>query len=623
MNRFAGIIGPAGNQREREERLRKAIAGPDTIISHPHPEVSIGWCGISDLIGEIHTKDCFAITYGSAHGIAGAKKPEVSVDHIDKLAIIICQRIASDKRLLDNIAGSFIALAGKNNAFTLAGDPSGNRNPYFTITENELGFSNHPLVCARLQYNPSVDRGFEDFLLVYGFHPDNLTTYKDVRLLPKGCCLENMKGQWTVETVSYVSDSEDNEDIPESEESLYDKLYEKLLKSTEDQLASVSEVGVLLGGFDSALVAALLHRLGKRVRTYSFRYSESQFNQPHTDTLSEHIGSKHTWVDITPEIIAKGLDEYAEYCIRPTNWLAYVIQTVFVCEQMHQDGLEYAYSGDGCDGAFLGYPGTYKRTHTFSILPQLPAGLVEALISAFGWPGLDRTIGHPYRVAMGLLRAMARPMPARAFLTFRVMDEITVNALRRGKNPPQHESIESVVHRLAQPYKNTSIQRLGYLAKAFSSPNIVKLCASTDVTGVRVHTPYLHPVLRNFVAKIPAHLLREETQSSVKDIGKICLSRMAEKHRLLPNKIIYQPKLAAIDSPIDSWFASELRPSLYRAFAGLPFAPDSRHLNALIKTTWAERFYKRHIGSTRVISDAISLIATYGAMCGALKNPGK
>ncbi|MFO7970616.1 MAG: hypothetical protein R6U40_02560, partial [Desulfobacterales bacterium] len=246
MNRFAGIIGAAGNQGEREERLLKAIAGPDTIISHPRPEVSIGWSGISDLIGEIYTKECFAITYGSAHGIAGTKKPEVSVDDIDKLASIICQRIASGKRLLDNIAGSFIALAGKNNAFTLAGDPSGNRNPYFTITENELAFSNHPLVCASLQYNPSVDRGFEDFLLVYGFHPDNLTPYKDVRQLPKGCCLKNENGRWTIEPVSSVSDDEDNEDIPESEESLYDKLYEKLLKATEDQLASASEVGVLL-----------------------------------------------------------------------------------------------------------------------------------------------------------------------------------------------------------------------------------------------------------------------------------------------------------------------------------------------------------------------------------------
>jgi len=68
------------------------------------------------------------------------------------------------------------------------------------------------------------------------------------------------------------------EEAPESEESLYDRLYDVLLGCMEDQLASTAEVGVLLGGFDSALVASLLCRLGKRVHTYSFRYADAQYN---------------------------------------------------------------------------------------------------------------------------------------------------------------------------------------------------------------------------------------------------------------------------------------------------------------------------------------------------------
>ena len=59
---------------------------------------------------------------------------------------------------------------------------------------------------------------------------------------------------------------------------------------------------------------------------------------------------------------------------------------------------------------------------------------------------------------------------------------------------------------------------------------------------------------------------------------------------------------------------------LESALAGLPFEPDPNHLNALIHTTAAERFYKHKIGSTRVISDGISLLATYGVVCGGLNS---
>jgi hypothetical protein len=114
-------------------------------------------------------------------------------------------------------------------------------------------------------------------------------------------------------------------------------------------------------------------------------------------------------------------------------------------------------------------------------------------------------------------------------------------------------------------------------------------------------------------------MLREEAQNSVRDPGKICLARMAERHNLLPPEVIYQPKLAAIDSPIDEWFGAGLRPEIERAVAGLPFHPERRQLDKLIETTRAERLYKRHMGSTRVISDAISLLATYGAMCAVTK----
>ena len=427
MNRFAGLISATGNVSERESRLRKAfgITHHDLTIAHPIPGISLAWSGNADLTTVASTADSFTLVHGSAYTLPGSSTTPIAIDKIDTLANLILQRTQRGENILEGLDGSFIGITGtRNGASVLVGDPCGNRAPYFAIENNELSFSSQPLLCARLLNAPKIDRGLEDFLLIYGFLPYGRTIYRNVQQLTPQTLLLHEYGQYRQIPADLSRRHITCEEIPESEECLYDRLYDIILNCTEDQLASTSEVGVLLGGFDSALVASLLNRLGKRVHTYSFRYSDPQYNQPHTDTVSSHIGCKHSWIDITPEVIATGLEHYAGHCVQPTNWLNYIIQTIHVCEHMRRDGIDYAYSGDGCDAVFLGYPGTYKRTRAFAKLPQLPAGLVSILTHALSRPTLDRKLGHPYRVAMNMLRAMARPMPSRAFLTFRVMDEM-------------------------------------------------------------------------------------------------------------------------------------------------------------------------------------------------------
>jgi asparagine synthetase B (glutamine-hydrolysing) len=625
MNRVAGLIGGGGNESVRSERLRKALAsaGDDVTISHPLPNVSLAWCGDAGLTAMVENQDRFVLVYGSAYSIAGAETERVSVDDVEGLAKHLFNSMDDLNGAASGLAGSFLLVCGgKDRGVFLAGDSSGNRTLYYAVHGDELSFSSQPLACARLRGEVQINREYEDFFLIYGFYPDGQSVYRGILMLAAQSCLERVGHDWILSETAGpkkfdYSTNGSRETL--AEDRLYDRLYEEMLSCVQDQVCSAEDVGVLLGGFDSALVAAMLHRLGKRVHTYSFRYSEESYNQPYTGVLSDRIGSRHHWIDITPEVIAGGLSQYAEQFTQPTNWLNYLVQTVYVCKQMRQDGIVYAYSGDGCDTLFLGYPGTYKRTQAFARLPQLPESLVSILVCVFGSRWLDRSIGHPYRVAMGLLRAMSRPMPARAFLTFRVMDEVTVNDLRGKSEPVNEEMIERKVRKLAEPFGGLSIQRLGYAAKSMVSPNRAKLMASTDAAGVRIHSPYLHPGLRKFAASIPDDLLREEIQSDVRDPGKICLARMAERQGLLPPEVIYQPKLAAIDSPIDDWFGGDLRPQIEKAVAELPFRPGKRQIDRLIRTTWAERFYKDHIGSTRVISDAISLLATYGAMCAAAK----
>jgi len=624
MNRIAGLIGVADQETERNERLSKALnCHEDVTIVNPFPGVSLAWSCDEGLTAIVLNDECFVFLYGSVYQSSGGQERSLSVNDIEGAAQFLLDRYESRETLLGSMAGSFIMVSGDSGGgLTVSGDSSGNRAPYYAIRDEELALSNHPLVCARIHGNALLNRELEDFLLIYGFYPDGATCYQNVRMLQQEMLLRHKGKSWIRCDMGKPPHGETDQRKFTSENDVSEQLYEVLLSCLQDQLTSARDVGVLLGGFDSALVAALLQRLGKRVHTYSFRYADTQYNQPHTDTLASYLGTEHHWVDITPEVIAEGLENYAEGYVQPTNWLNYVVQSVYICEQIRRDGISDVYTGDGCDTLFLGYPGTYKRTQIFAGLPKLPEFLVSRLLSIAECEWMDRTIGHPYRVAMGMFRAMARQMPSRAFLTFRVMDEVTLMALRKNSTPVNKDEIESIVQSHADPYVDVSVRRLGYVAKSLISPNRAKMVACTDITGVRVHSPYLHPALKKFAAAIPEDFLRKQTQQKVSDPGKICLARMAELQGLLPSEVIYQPKMAAIDSPIDAWFSDELRLTLIEVLGGLPFSVDQRHLEAMINITPAERLYKKHVGSTQVISDAISLLATYSAMCAAVRHQG-
>jgi len=183
------------------------------------------------------------------------------------------------------------------------------------------------------------------------------------------------------------------------------------MAALEDQAATEDKAAVLLGGVDSALVAAGLCRLGKQVETFSFDYTDGKYNQPHTDTVAKHLGITHNWIPVTGEMIATGLENFRNEFNAPTNWPNYVIQTKVVCEEIRQRRYYYCYSGDGCDTIFLGYPGTHRRTSLLTRLPALPDWLVNLLLFLTAIKPLERRTGHPYRVLLNIIRSLKRKMP--------------------------------------------------------------------------------------------------------------------------------------------------------------------------------------------------------------------
>ena len=157
-----------------------------------------------------------------------------------------------------------------------------------------------------------------------------------------------------------------------------------------------------------------------------------------------------------------------------------------------------------------------------------------------------------------------------------------------------------------------SYARKIYFGKSQISPNRNKLVSSMDVAGLMIESPYLHPALKAFAASLPDTALRPVGSESVKE-GKLLLMQLAESRELLPREIIFQPKFAAIKSPVDEWYAGTMRPFLLGMMRHLPFEANERYVRSLIQDLAVERFYKRYLSDDRVVGLAASLLATYAS----------
>lgn len=523
-------------------------------------------------------------------------------------------------KFLDHIYGQYVIVICHHdeNRVVLANEHSGTRVIFYTEIDNSLLFStNLYSIAEALEDTLEIDRSLEDFMLVYGFLPWSRTVYKNLRCLERGSCFE-----WH-DSKKYLHKTKISDPWQESygsvdfetmdEDAIVDLLYDAFIQAIQEQATASSDAAVLLGGFDSALVAAGLKQLGKNVETFSFYYKSDEYNQPHTDTLASYLGIKHNWVPITSQLISDGLSNYAFFFNAPSNWPNYLIQTKHLCSVIRERGFYHCYSGDGCDSVFLGYPGTHKRALVFNSLISLPPQIVKTLLRLIERPSLEKRLGHPYRVALNIIRSLGRQKSIREYLTFRIFDELSLKQLRVNKAPKQEMEIEEILQILSSSLIGISPIRIAYLGKSAVSPNKAKIVGSSDSTGVVINSPYLHLGLKNLALNLPEQLCRPQQKNPSSVTGKYILMKMAEKKKLLPKDVIYQKKVAAVDAPIDNWYAGSLRPLLIELVKGLPFYYSERYINALIKIKLAESLYKKFIAPDKVISHAVSLLITYAS----------
>jgi hypothetical protein len=476
------------------------------------------------------------------------------------------------------------------------------------LSTGELMASSSLSVLAyALRSTTSIDRSYEDFTLGFGFLPGVHTVYSGIQSLPAGTRLFASTAHsepTAVFPVSVTSISSFAEAIP--------KLHDLFVRAIQEQAGNRTKHAVLLGGFDSMLVAATLKMLGHEVHTYTFSFGDPHFEQKNVAEFVTSLGITHHPVVITPESIAQNLREFGTHFFQLGAQSHYQIHTLIASQHIARDGFEAIFNGDGCDAIFLSYPTVNRRASISTRVANAPQLLKKALLSPLQTALAERQLGHVARVMRSVLNNALLPFPARGHLPTQYLDHYALLQLRAGTQPQQAETMLALRMRLAEPTAQMDGPRRAFHGNGLTAQSKVKVDGAVCTTGLPHFSPYLHPELRAFVTSLPIEYLKNQNDSPSAN-GKELLVAMVREYKLLPDLFIDQPKQSPVDSPVDDWYMTILKADVLQQIDELPFSVNAKYLNVLLREKTAEKWFRNKVSIGHHTLQAIGLLASYAS----------
>jgi hypothetical protein len=584
-----GVIAYTGSNPERFQQLRHAAEhfGANNIDVR---NIDNSWLGSFGSVNVVHS---FSDEHGA--GVLYGSAATTTIFHSTNFL----------NEAPDDVVGCVIH---HNLGLVVAAGRGNHKMFVHHLSTGELMASSSLSVLAyALRSTTSIDRSYEDFTLGFGFLPGVHTVYSGIQSLPAGTRLFASTAHsepTAVFPVSVTSISSFAEAIP--------KLHDLFVRAIQEQAGNRTKHAVLLGGFDSMLVAATLKTLGHEVHTYTFSFGDTNFEQKNVAEFVTSLGITHHPVVITPESIAQNLREFGTHFFQLGAQSHYQIHTLIASQHIARDGFEAIFNGDGCDAIFLSYPTVNRRASISTRVANAPQLLKKALLSPLQTALAERQLGHVARVMRSVLNNALLPFPARGHLPTQYLDHYALLQLRAGTQPQQAETMLALRMRLAEPTAQMDGPRRAFHGNGLTAQSKVKVDGAVCTTGLPHFSPYLHPELRAFVTSLPIEYLKNQNDSPSAN-GKELLVAMVREYKLLPDLFIDQPKQSPVDSPVDDWYMTILKADVLQQIDELPFSVNAKYLNVLLREKTAEKWFRNKVSIGHHTLQAIGLLASYAS----------
>jgi asparagine synthase (glutamine-hydrolysing) len=572
---IAGLIARAGETVSGEQirRMTDTIVhrGPDDDGFHVRGSVGLGMRRLSiiDLSGgsqPIYNEDrSMAVVFnGEIYNF-----PELRLElesrghqfrtHSDTEVIVhLYEEMGADcvKRLRGMFA---IALYDeKRQTLLLARDRLGKKPLYYAQRAGRLYFGSE--IKALLAAAPELAEADPDGVLqffYYGYVPDPLSAFRDIRKLPPGHLAEWRNGQIHTRQYWDVPAYGGNDPEPDksySDEACLEEMERRLADAVRVRLISDVPLGAMLsGGVDSSVVVALMARESSApVKTFSIGFRRADFNEAEQARLvAERFGTDHHELVLEPDIVETvnhltGMMEepFGDSSMIPT----------YCVSQLARRHVTVALSGDGGDELFAGYDryAVNLKRRRFEIIP--------------GWVGnVYRNHVYPQLASgvKGRKLAWNITLPSRD----RYLDDISfLPVLGRERNLFSDDFVAHA-NRAGNPFKQFQryyddapatdhLSRLMYLdTKTYLAGDILtKVDRMSMATSLEVRCPILDHLFVEWVASLPVkYKLRDGKR-------KFLFRKLAERVGV-PTEVLNRRK-SGFALPLVHWMRHELKGQL-------------------------------------------------------------
>lgn len=252
----------------------------------------------------------------------------------------------------------------------LVRDASGIKPLFYTADKDGICFASETRVFQILEGKNQTNPNWPVFLLAYGHIPEPVTTFKEVKSVPKGCFIKYRVSDhsWNLQSFKFYSFSNDKM----TESAAQEAIHQTLKAAVDRHLIADAPIGVFLsGGVDSGIIAALASQQKKQeLHSLSMYFEEAAFSEkPYQDILIKALQCKsHQYLlkekefeDLFPAVLS-AMDMPS--CDGINTW--------FISKAAKEQGLKAVLSGIGADELFGGYP-SFSRIGIATQIHKLPA----------------------------------------------------------------------------------------------------------------------------------------------------------------------------------------------------------------------------------------------------------
>lgn len=414
------------------------------------------------------------------------------------------------------------------------------------------------LLTDRLQTSLS-ERGL-DLYFSFGCIPGDNTILAGVRkLLPGSTALIRPDA---VHATKYWRVGIARTDYSTRSDVFVDRVSSLLDSSVRSMLAGARrEVGVLLGGLDSSLVAALMRKnASERIVALTASFEDPRFNERAPDRVSAILGLDLREVRVSSDEIPPVLDDIAEANDEPVSDMI-ASPVAFAVARKRPPAVTTLFDGTGADDLFQGIPGQSRTRRLDYAMGRVPAGIRNALGN-----GARKLLGR--RVRSSALAPVFTSPVERTLQSWRTMRDEEVRTLRKGRTSqggdllkPMMEGVESDMRGMTRDPANISVKTA---VSMYFGPTHGFDCSRNRAIsyqyGLAVVSPFYDRELYDLGLSIPWYF-----KTPRGGLSKPLLRKVAIQKKLLPDDIALLRKMglgssrnSLTDTQMGAWAAGEL-----------------------------------------------------------------